>query len=63
MAVGFNGIRNYSGPLFESGFSFNVPRQEVVDEFEPGDTRKDVAILDIEAWAAQNSDVSYTEGL
>ncbi|MGB5459634.1 MAG: RagB/SusD family nutrient uptake outer membrane protein, partial [Eudoraea sp.] len=62
VAVGFNGIRNYSGPLFESGFSFNVPRQEVVDEFEPGDTRKDVAILDIEAWAAQNSDVSYTEG-
>ncbi|WP_299160756.1 RagB/SusD family nutrient uptake outer membrane protein [uncultured Eudoraea sp.] len=62
VAVGFNGIRNYTGPLFESGFSFNVPRQEVVDEFEPGDTRKEVAILDIEAWAAQNSDVSYTEG-
>jgi len=62
VAVGFNGIRNYTGPLFESGFSFNVPRQEVVDEFEAGDIRKDVAILDIEAWAAQNSDVSYTEG-
>lgn len=53
VAVGFNGIRNYSGPLFDSGYSFNVPVQEVVDEFEAGDLRKDVAILDIEAWASQ----------
>lgn len=51
VAVGFNGIRNYSGPVFDSGFSFNVPTQDVVDEFEAGDLRKDVAILDIEAWA------------
>jgi len=62
VAVGFNGIRNYSGPLFESGFSFNVPTQEVFDAFEPGDTRRDVAILDINAWAAANSDVSFVEG-
>ncbi len=53
VAVGFNGIRKYSGPLFESGFSFNVPVQEVVDAFEDGDLRKDVAILDIEAWAEE----------
>lgn len=52
VAVGFNGIRNYNGPLFESGFSFNVPVQEVVDEFEEGDMRLQTAILDIEAWAA-----------
>ncbi len=52
VAVGFNGIRNYTGPVFESGFSFNVPVQEVVDAFEDGDLRKDVAILDIDAWAA-----------
>lgn len=53
IAVGFNGIRNYDGPLFESGFSFNVPTQEVVDAFEDGDIRKETAILDIEAWAAE----------
>lgn len=53
VAVGFNGIRNYSGPDFDSGFSFNVPVQGVVDAFETGDIRKDVAILDIEAWAEQ----------
>ncbi|GAA0723673.1 RagB/SusD family nutrient uptake outer membrane protein [Aquimarina litoralis] len=52
VAVGFNGIRNYSGPLFDSGFSFNVPTQEVVDAFEAGDVRLDAAILDIDAWAA-----------
>ena len=51
VAVGFNGIRNYSGPLFDSGFSFNVPTQEVFEAFEAGDLRRDVAILDIEAWA------------
>jgi tetratricopeptide (TPR) repeat protein len=54
VAVGFNGIRNYNGPLFESGFSFNVPTQEVVDEFEEDDVRKDIAILDIDAWSASN---------
>ena len=36
---------------FDSGFSFNVPTQELVDAFENGDLRKDVAILDIESWA------------
>jgi hypothetical protein len=51
VAVGFNGIRNYSGPLFESGFSFNVPTPEVVAEFEDGDNRLETAILDINAWA------------
>ncbi|MFT4565229.1 MAG: hypothetical protein ACI9FN_000179 [Saprospiraceae bacterium] len=53
VAVGFNGIRNYTGPVFESGFSFNVPTQDVVDAFEPGDLRKEVAILDINSWADQ----------
>ncbi len=61
VAVGFNGIRNYSGPVFESGFSFNVPVQEVVDEFEENDVRKDVAILDIEAWAEQTG-ATYSTG-
>lgn len=52
VAVGFNGIRNYSGPMFDSGFSFNLPVQEAFDAFEVGDSRRDTAILDIEAWAA-----------
>ncbi len=61
VAVGFQGIRNYNGPVFESGFSFNVPVQEVVDLFTENDIRKDVSILDIEAWAAQTG-ATYSEG-
>ncbi|MFD2567091.1 RagB/SusD family nutrient uptake outer membrane protein [Pseudotenacibaculum haliotis] len=53
VAVGFNGIRNYAGPDFSSGFSFNVPVEEAYNAFDTDDLRRDVAILDIEAWAAQ----------
>ncbi len=61
VAVGFNGIRNYTGPDFDSGFSFNVPVQEVVDLFSEDDLRKDVAILDIEAWA-NSTGATFVEG-
>ncbi|SEQ79897.1 RagB/SusD family nutrient uptake outer membrane protein [Neolewinella agarilytica] len=53
VAVGFNGIRNHTGPVYDSGFSFNVPTQAAFEAYEPGDSRRDVAILDIEAWAAE----------
>ncbi|MCL3782631.1 RagB/SusD family nutrient uptake outer membrane protein [Prolixibacteraceae bacterium JC049] len=61
VAVGFSGVRGYTGPLFTPGFSFNVPTQKAVDAFEPGDNRKEVTILDIEAWAAAQS-AEYTTG-
>lgn len=61
VAIGFSGPRNYSGDLFTSGFSFNVPTQEVVNAFEVGDNREAVAILDIEAWAAATG-ATYGEG-
>lgn len=61
VAVGFNGIRGYDGPLFDTGYSFNVPVQEAYDSFEAGDKRRDVAILDIRAWAIANS--GYNNGL
>ncbi|QOG01780.1 RagB/SusD family nutrient uptake outer membrane protein [Flavobacterium sp. MDT1-60] len=63
VAVGFSGIRNYSGPLFSSGFSFNVPTKESADAFEVGDKRKDVAILDIAAWAAANASFDGGKGV
>ena len=68
VAVGFNGPRSFNGPLFESGFSFNVPTQETYDLFEEGDLRKDIAILNIEKFAEENQDfnngagVSWVEG-
>ncbi len=61
VAVGFQGIRNYTGPLFESGYSFNVPVQEVYDAFSEEDIRRDYSILDIEAWAAETG-ATYSEG-
>lgn len=61
VAVGFQGIRNYSGPLFESGFSFNVPTQEAYEMFSEDDIRRDLSILDIEAWAEETG-ASYIEG-
>lgn len=68
IAVGFNGPRNFNGPLFESGFSFNVPTAEAYEAFDEDDLRRDFAILNIELFAEQNQDynngagVSWTEG-
>lgn len=53
VAVGFSGPRNYSGPLFTSGFSFNVPTQDSYDSYDADDNRRDIAILNIEEWATQ----------
>lgn len=50
--VGFSGVRGYQGPDFESGFGFNLPTQDAFDAFESSDLRRDLSILDIEAWAA-----------
>lgn len=61
VAVGFSGVRSYDGPLFTSGFSFNVPVQEAVDAFENGDHRKNVTILDIVTWA-DSTGASYSTG-
>ena len=61
VAVGFNGIRNYTGPEFGSGFSFNVPTQEAFEAFEEGDIRRDVAVLDIETWAEETG-ATYSTG-
>ncbi|GAA4968458.1 RagB/SusD family nutrient uptake outer membrane protein [Algibacter aquimarinus] len=60
-AIGFNGVRGYVGPVFDFGFSFNVPVQEVVDAFEPGDIRLEYSILDIEQWIADNPTATYDE--
>lgn len=61
VAVGFNGVRSYDGDYFSSGYGFNIPVQDAVDEFEDDDPRVDVAILDIEAWA-ESTGATYSEG-
>ncbi len=61
VAVGFNGVRSYNGPLFDPGFSFNVPTQEVYDLFDDADFRRDVAILNIDEFAAATG-ATFTTG-
>lgn len=61
VAVGFMGVRNYSGPLFDPGFSFSVPTQEAYDAYTPNDIRRDIAILNIDDWAAQTG-ATFTTG-
>ena len=47
--------------MYTSGWSFNVPTQALYDAFEDGDSRRDVSILDIQAWADQTG-AEYTTG-
>lgn len=66
VAVGFSGIRGYNGPTYASGFSFNVPVQDLVDQYAPNDGRYRATIMDIEAYKAeqeaQGNQVSYGTG-
>ena len=61
VAVGFSGVRNYTGPKYTSGFSFNIPTKETYNSFEVGDTRLNASLLDIAAWATANS-ATYGKG-
>ena len=62
---GFNGIRQYSGPVYGDGNSYNLPTQDLYDAFDPTDPRRDLTILDIGAFIASQSnpdDISYVIG-
>ncbi len=64
-AAGFHGPRQYEGPIYGIGNSYNLPTQDLYDAFDPNDPRRDISILDIEAFKASQpnpNDVSYVEG-
>lgn len=62
-AAYFNGPRGFvdATGFFDAGYSFNVPVQEVVDAFEPGDIRLEYSILDIKKWIEDHPGSSYLE--
>jgi len=60
-AIIHHGIRGYSGSVYASGWSFNVPTQDLYDAYDAGDTRRDAAVLDIDAWA-KSTGAEYTKG-
>lgn len=61
-APGFQGIRQFEGPTYGDGNSYNLPTQNLYDAFNPSDLRRDASILDIEAFKNANPSVKYAEG-
>ena len=49
---GFQGIRQYNGPIYGDGNSYNLPTQDLYDFFPSNDPRKGYTILDIDAFIA-----------
>lgn len=66
VAVGFSGVRGFKGPTYQSGFSFNVPVQGLVDAYNTNDKRYKPTIMDIEAYKAEQAalgqSVEYSTG-
>ena len=61
---GFQGIRQYNGPIYGDGNSYNLPTQNLYDAFDPTDPRRDMTILDIDAFiAVQANPESITYGI
>jgi hypothetical protein len=64
-AVGFQGIRQYNGPVYGDGNSYNLPTQALYDAFSPIDPRRGATVLDIEAFIAaqpNSSSITYAQG-
>jgi hypothetical protein len=51
-APGFHGIRQYNGPVYGDGNSYNLPTQNLYDAYASIDPRRGYSILDIDAFIA-----------
>jgi len=61
---GFQGIRQYEGPIYGDGNSYNLPTQNLYDAFDPADPKRDATVLDIDAFiAAQPNPESISYGI
>lgn len=64
-AVGFQGIRQYEGPEYSDGNSYNLPTQDLYDAFDPSDFRRDGSVLNLEQFISQQpnpEEISYAVG-
>jgi hypothetical protein len=64
-APGFQGIRQYNGPVYGDGNSYNLPTKELYDFFGANDLRRDASILDLDAFIAKQSNsgsIKYAKG-
>ncbi|MEY3085076.1 MAG: hypothetical protein RL037_1256 [Bacteroidota bacterium] len=64
-APGFQGIRQYNGPVYGDGNSYNLPTEALYSAFAAIDQRRGHTVLDIEAFIAAQTDpasISYAIG-
>jgi starch-binding outer membrane protein, SusD/RagB family len=64
-APGFQGIRQYNGPVYGDGNSYNLPTEALYSAFSAIDQRRGHTVLDIEAFIAAQTDpasISYAVG-
>lgn len=64
-APGFHGIRQYNGPVYGDGNSYNLPTKDLYDFFSGADIRRSASLLDIDAFidAQPNAaSITYAEG-
>ncbi len=64
-APGFQGIRQYNGPIYGDGNSYNLPTQNLYDFFDAADPRRDASILDLDAFIAKqpnSANIKYAKG-
>lgn len=63
-APGFHGIRLYEGPIYGVGNSYNLPTAKLYNAFDTSDLRRDISILNIEAFkASQPNPAAVTYGI
>ena len=62
LTVGYQGIRQYDGPTYGDGNSYNLPTQNLYDFFEYQDSRREATCLNIDDFIANNS-VGTTYGV
>ena len=58
MGPGFQGIRQYVGPVYGDGNSYNLPTQDLYDAFASFDGRRDVTVLDLDAFIAEQDNLT-----
>lgn len=64
-AVGFQSIRQYDGPIYADGNSYNLPTQDLYDSFADGDIRRDATALNLDEFIAAQpnaDDITYAIG-
>tara|TARA_R110002050_G_scaffold284701_1_gene434031 strand:+ start:960 stop:2438 length:1479 start_codon:yes stop_codon:yes gene_type:complete len=64
-AAGFQGIRQYEGPFYGDGNSYNLPTADLYNAFSVNDPRRDLTVLNLDSFINLQPDpgsISYAVG-